>query len=371
MKPSDSTLFTPFKHHKLTLTNRIIMAPMTRNYSPTNIPGDDVAAYYRRRTEGGVGLIITEGTTVSHKAANGYPGVPYIHGEAALAGWKKVVDGVHEAGGKIIPQLWHTGTARRLGTEPNPEVPGFGPSGIAKAGGKKVAHEMSIVDIKEVVDSFAQAAKDAEKIGFDGVEIHGAHGYLIDQFFWEGTNQRTDEYGGSLQNRLRFGIEIIKAIRAAVSPSFAIVFRYSQWKLQDYTARLVESPEDLEKFLSPLVEAGVDIFHCSTRRFWEPEFEGSDLNLAGWTKKITGLPTITVGSVGLDVSFINEETHGMDTVAAPTKIDGLIERMDNDEFDLVAVGRAILVDPEWPNKIKEERYDDIKSFDKKALYTLS
>jgi 2,4-dienoyl-CoA reductase-like NADH-dependent reductase (Old Yellow Enzyme family) len=138
----------------------------------------------------------------------------------------------------------------------------------------------------------------------DGVEIHGAHGYLIDQFFWEGSNRRDDEYGGDLAGRSRFAIELIQAVRAAVGPDFPIIFRFSQWKQQDYTARLVQTPQALAAFLQPLSEAGVDIFHCSTRRFWEPEFDGSELNLAGWTRQLTGKPTITVGSVGLDGEFL-------------------------------------------------------------------
>jgi 2,4-dienoyl-CoA reductase-like NADH-dependent reductase (Old Yellow Enzyme family) len=115
-------LFESFTLGPLTLSNRIVMAPMTRNFSPGGVPNDQVVAYYKRRAESGVGLIITEGTTVGHKTANGYPAVPAIHGDEALAGWKKVVDAVHAVGGKIAPQLWHVGNVRRLGTEPDGEV---------------------------------------------------------------------------------------------------------------------------------------------------------------------------------------------------------------------------------------------------------
>ena len=113
---------------------------------------------------------------------------------------------------------------------------------------------MSKADIQEVIAAFAQAARDAQAIGMDGVEIHGAHGYLIDQFFWEGSNQRDDEYGGSLANRSRFAVELVRAVRAAVGADFPIIFRFSQWKQQDYSARLVETPEGLREFLAPLVE---------------------------------------------------------------------------------------------------------------------
>ena len=168
--------------------------------------------------------------------------MPRFYGEDALAGWKQVVDAVHAEGGRIVPQLWHVGSVRRLGVEPDASVPGYGPMEKAKDG-KVLVHGMSKADIQEVIAAFAQAARDARAIGMDGVEIHGAHGYLIDQFFWEGSNQRDDEYGGSLANRSRFAVELVRAVRAAVGADFPIIFRFSQWKQQDYSARLVETPE--------------------------------------------------------------------------------------------------------------------------------
>lgn len=361
-------LFQPFNLGSLTLSSRVVMAPMTRSFSPGGVPNSKVIEYYRRRAAAGVGLIITEGTTVGHKAANGYPNVPRFFGEDALAGWEKVVEAVHAEGGKIVPQLWHVGNVRKLGTEPDASVPGYGPSEKVK-NGEVVVHGMSHDDIREVIAAFAQAAADAKRIGMDGVELHGAHGYLIDQFFWEGSNQRTDEYGGDLAQRSRFAIELIEAVRAAVGPDFPIILRFSQWKQQDYSARLVETAQALDAFLKPLSEAGVDIFHCSTRRFWEPEFEGSELNLAGWTRKLTGKPTITVGSVGLDGEFLQFMVN-TDKVAQPAKLEGLLERLNNQEFDLVAVGRALLVDPDWALKVREGREEQILPFSREALMSL-
>ncbi|MEL0168211.1 MAG: NADH:flavin oxidoreductase [Pseudomonadaceae bacterium] len=368
MSAATTSLFQPFKLGNLELSNRIVMAPMTRNFSPKGVPNQGVVDYYRRRAESGVGLIITEGTVVDHAAANGYPNVPYFHGEESLAGWKKVVDAVHAAGGKIAPQLWHVGNVRRLGTDPDGDVPGYGPMERLKDG-KVVVKGMTQQDIDDVVAAFAKAAKDAKDVGFDAIELHGAHGYLIDQFFWEGTNQRDDQYGGSMENRGRFAVEIIKAVRAAVGADYPIIFRFSQWKQQDYTARLAPTPELLEQFLAPLADAGVDIFHCSQRRFWEPEFESSELNLAGWTRKITGKPCITVGSVGLDGEFLQFMVN-TDKVAQTANIDGLLERLEADEFDLVAVGRALLVDPQWADKVREGRFEDIAPFSRDALKTL-
>ncbi|MGY4490575.1 NADH:flavin oxidoreductase [Pseudomonas sp. TE3610] len=365
---SVNALFKPFQLGTLQLPSRVVMAPMTRSFSPGGVPTAKVVEYYRRRAAAGVGLIVTEGTTVGHQAANGYPHVPRFYGDDALAGWKQVVDAVHAEGGKIVPQLWHVGNVRRLGTEPDATVPGYGPQAKVKDG-KVLIHGMSHQDIAEVVAAFAQAAADAKAIGMDGVEIHGAHGYLIDQFFWEGSNQRDDEYGGSLAKRSRFAVELVQAVRAAVGPDFPIIFRFSQWKQQDYSARLVQTPEALGEFLKPLVDAGVDIFHCSTRRFWEPEFEGSDLNLAGWTRQLTGKPTITVGSVGLDGEFLQFMVD-TDKVAQPASLENLLKRLNADEFDLVAVGRALLVDPDWAAKVRDGREQDILPFSREALASL-
>lgn len=362
-------LFTPFKLGALELPTRVVMAPMTRTFCPGGVPHAQVVEYYRRRAAADVGLIITEGTTVDHPAANGYPNVPRFHGEDALAGWKKVVDAVHAEGGRIVPQLWHVGSVRRLGTEPDASVPGYGPSEKLKDG-QVVVHGMSHADIRDVIEAFARAARDAKAIGMDGVEIHGAHGYLIDQFFWAASNQRSDEYGGDLAGRSRFAIELVQAVRAAVGPDFPIILRFSQWKQQDYSARLVDNAEALGEFLRPLADAGVDIFHCSTRRFWEPEFEGSDLNLAGWTRLLTGKPTITVGSVGLDGEFLQFMVD-TDKVAQPASLEKLLQRLDDQEFDLVAVGRALLVDAQWAAKVREGREQDILPFSREALTSLA
>jgi 2,4-dienoyl-CoA reductase-like NADH-dependent reductase (Old Yellow Enzyme family) len=236
--------------------------------------------------------------------------------------------------------------------------------------GKVTGHAMIKKDIDEAIQSFVQAAIDAQDTGFDAIEIHGAHGYLLDQFFWEGTNHRNDEYGGSLKNRLRFAVEIIEGIRAKVDRDFPIIFRFSQWKQQDYTARLAETPEELASFLRPLSDAGVDIFHCSQRRFWEPEFDGSDLNLAGWTKKLTGKPTITVGSVSLNVDFLPEGGETVFKDAEIASLDNLVKRIENEEFDLVAVGRALIANPDWAHKIQNDQLNQLTPFNKSMLASL-
>ncbi|MFF5161430.1 NADH:flavin oxidoreductase [Streptomyces sp. NPDC000348] len=352
----------------LTIPNRIAMAPMTRQFSPDGIPGEDVASYYARRAAAGVGLIITEGTYPGHPSAGDSDRVPRFHGEEQLASWAKVADGVHAAGGTIVPQLWHIGMAREQGRPPLPDAPAIGPSGLRIDGTAGTGKAMTQRDIDEVIASFVEAAVDAERIGFDGVEIHGAGGFLIDQFLWERTNRRTDAYGGDPVARTKFAAEVVAAVRDAVSPQFPILFRYSQWKLGAYDAKLAETPKELEAILTPLAAAGVDAFHANTRRYWLPEFDGSDLNLAGWTKKLTGKQTITVGSVGLDGDFIRI----FEGEGAPIKgIDNLLDRMERDEFDLVAVGRALLQDPNWAMKVLHGRFDELAPYDVQSLATLS
>ncbi|WP_037574546.1 NADH:flavin oxidoreductase [Phaeacidiphilus oryzae] len=361
-------LSRPFVLNGLTIPNRIAMAPMTRMFSPGGIPGEDVRSYYSRRAGAGVGLIITEGTYVGHDSAGESDRVPRFHGEEQLAGWAKVAEDVHAAGGTIVPQLWHIGMTRKPGSAPFPEAPVVGPSGIRVDGTENAGKAMTQRDLDDVIGAFAQSAAAAERIGFDGVELHGAHGYLVDQFLWERTNRRTDAYGGDPVSRTKFAAEIAAAVRETVSPDFPVIFRYSQWKQEAYDARLADTPEQLEALLTPLAAAGVDAFHASTRRYWIPEFEGSDLNLAGWTKKLTGKPAITVGSVGLDGDFLSAFA-GQDS---PLKgIENLLDRLERDEFDLVAVGRALLQDPEWAAKVLSGRLDELQPYDAASLKTLS
>lgn len=359
-----ATLDEPFRVGNLTLPNRIVMAPMTRTASPGGVPGRDVAEYYARRAANQVGLIITEGTHIDRAQAAAYDNVPDFHGERPLAGWAHVVQRVHEAGGKIIPQLWHTGVAR-LGTDPVADSP----SGVGLDGSPHGA-EMTQQDIDDVVASYARGAETAQRLGFDGVEIHGAHGYLIDSFFWNRTNRRTDAYG---RDRARFATEIVRAVRAAVSPEFPVFFRLSQWKVDHYQARTVETPDEFAQLLIPLADAGVDVFHLSTRRYWQPEFEGSDLNMAGWARKLTGRPTVTVGSVGLAQQYGEggDWTTGFTTQSGTTPIDELTARLERDEFDLVAVGRALLADPAWAAKALRGQLADALPYDPSVLAGLN
>lgn len=356
-------LFQPLRIKSLDLKNRIVMAPMTRSFSPHGVPGENVVAYYERRAQAEVGLIISEGTVVDRPAAKNHPDIPFFHSEAPLAGWKRVIDRVHAAGGKMAPQIWHVGAVAAPMTDWVPPVPVESPSGLV-APGRPRGEAMSLEAIADTIAAFARAALDAKRLGFDLVEIHGAHGYLIDQFFWDQTNTRTDRYGGAtLKERARFAAEVVKAVRQAVGPDYPIILRVSQWKQQDYSAKLADTPAAMTDWLVPLVEAGADILHCSQRRFWEPEFAHLDgdegLNFAGWAKKLTGATTISVGSVGLSGEMVGAFAGES---SQPASLERLVHRMERNEFDLIAVGRAILNDPHWVTKIRTGDTQGLREF---------
>lgn len=349
------------------LASRLVMAPMTRMFSPNGVPGKNVAQYYRKRAENGIGLIITEGTAINHPAAVMSPDIPRFYGEDAFNGWANVVKEVHQAGGKIIPQLWHVGAARKAGSEPNIDAPPVSPSGFTLKGKRnEKIKALTNQEVTEMINTYAEAAANAKRIGFDGIELHGAHGYLIDQFFWEVTNKRNDEYGGDIGERAKFAADVVRACRKEVGSDFPIVFRYSQWKGTDYQAKLAKNSNELEQLLTPLVEAGVDIFHCSTRRIWEPEFidEDPSLNLAGWTKRITKKPTIAVGSVGINRVYLSNQDNAHVTIVDNLKI--IDEKIKAGEFDYVAIGRALLADSEWAVKLKNGQLDQVVHYTKES-----
>jgi 2,4-dienoyl-CoA reductase-like NADH-dependent reductase (Old Yellow Enzyme family) len=356
-------LFQPLRIRSLELSNRIVMSPMTRTYSIEGVPGRDVADYYRRRAEGGTGLIVTEGVAIDHETAVDHANVPNLHTPAAQAGWRKVVDDVHAAGGKIVPQLWHVGPLWGAMTQMDPSLKPmrpsgeWGPLGVTSYSAAYVeraqasTEAMTEQDIQDVIDAYVRSAKHAVELGFDGIAIHGGHGYLLDSFFWEGTNQRDDAWGGDLERRTKFPAAVVAAIRAAIGPDLPIVYRFSQHKQQDFTAKIAETPEELGVILGALVDAGVDVLDASIRRFDVPAFEGSDLSLAGWAKKLTGAVTMAVGSVGIGKSLRDSRIEGVAPVV--DNIPQLEERIGSGEFDLIAIGRLHLADPALATTLRD------------------
>jgi 2,4-dienoyl-CoA reductase-like NADH-dependent reductase (Old Yellow Enzyme family) len=205
-------------------------------------------------------------------------------------------------------------------------------------------------EVAEVVASFGRAARQAVEAGFDGLALHGAHGYLIDAFLWAETNRRTDRWGGDLVGRTTFAVEIVKAVRLELGPDRPLIYRFSQWKQQDFRARLAETPQELEALLGPLADAGVDLFDASVRYFNTPAFKESDLTLAGWAKKLTGKLSGAVGGIGFNKGMY--DTLSNQTTAGSNNLNLVIKRFEAGEFDLVSIGRALLHDPYWIRKAR-------------------
>lgn len=226
-------IFTPYTMDSLSLANRIVMPPMTRSRAePGDVPTELMAEYYSQRA--GAGLIITEGTQISHQG-QGYAWTPGIYNADQVAGWRRVTDAVHAKGGRIFAQLWHVGRISHVSLQPDGGAPVSSSALVAdgvkvfidpehkgpRAGvGAMIQHSapraLSVAEIQGIVQDFARAARNAMDAGFDGVELHGANGYLINQFIDSGSNHRTDEYGGSLPNRLRFLEQVSRAVLEVV-----------------------------------------------------------------------------------------------------------------------------------------------------------
>jgi 2,4-dienoyl-CoA reductase-like NADH-dependent reductase (Old Yellow Enzyme family) len=377
--PDSDPLFQPFSLRSLRLANRFVMSPMTREYSPEGVPGADVAAYYRRRAEGGVGLIVTEGVGIDHPTAVDSPAIPVLSPGRPLEGWRQVVAEVHAAGGRIVPQLWHQGPLRDNLKSTRPELAGERPSGLWGTPGftscpedyvermRAPTRPMTEEDIADVIAAYARSARLAVDAGFDGIAIHGGHGYLIDAFFWPDTNRRSDRFGGDAASRALFGAEVVRAIRTEIGEEMPIIFRFSQHKQQDYNAVFAATPDELGAVLGALSDAGVDLFDASSRRFNRLAFPGSDLTLSGWARKLTGKPSMAVGGIGLN-NWLQDTFKNRGETLAVDNLDEVRALFDQGMFDLVAVGRALLNDPFWTHKARLG--GSFEGFDKSCLARL-
>jgi 2,4-dienoyl-CoA reductase-like NADH-dependent reductase (Old Yellow Enzyme family) len=371
-------LFTPVRVNGCALANRIVMAPMTRSCGIDGVVSELAIDYYKRRAEGGTGLILTEGIAVNRQGAPSRD-IPELVGAQATPVWERVVRAVHGAGGKIMAQLWHTGLLRGTQGEVDRSIPSVGPSdvypgmvGDVEMGPPvSLGAAMTLDDIKRTIADCARFADVARNIGFDGVEVHGAHGYLFDQFFWERTNRRTDSYGGDIARRTKFAVETIHAMREATAADSPIGLRFSQWKMPGYyQLRPLCSSEELGEFLAPLVKSGIDFFDCSTRRYWEPAFPDSRLTLAQWTKRLSGAVTMAVGSVGLSGPLMTTHEEIGTRAASTDNVTTLAKMVADKEIDLVGVGRAIIANPDWANRVERGETDQLVAWDISKLAQL-
>ena len=362
-------LFAPLTIRNLTLRNRFVMPGMQRGFMNDGAPTPKMVEYLRRCAAGGAGLIISESTSPDHPSAYWQPVMGRMEA-ATLDAWRGVVEAVHAGGAGFLLQLWHPGSMRKVAEgHPLACYPALSPSGLIQ-GGRTNGRAMTRHDLQELKQAYVQAAVHGRSLGFDGVEVHSAHGYLLDQFLWAETNRREDEYGGaSLAQRARYSAEITAAIRAAVGEDFVISYRFSQFKEVDYGACIATSPQDLAGMLALLREAGVDMFNVSSRRFrkqeW-PDSERPEYTIAEWVRSLTDAPVMTCGSVGLNVEMLANlfDDEEPSRLCIEGDLEFLAARVLRGGLDLVGVGRMHIANHDFVNKVRTGRFDDLVLFNK-------
>ncbi len=362
-------LFTPQRIGSLLLRNRFVMPGMQRGFMNDGAPTPKMVDYMRRCAAGGVGLIISESTSPDHPSAYWQPIMGRLD-PGTVGAWRPVVEAVHGEGAGFLLQLWHPGAMRRVAAEhPLAGYPALSPSGLIQ-GGRPHGRAMTRQDLQDLKLAYVAAARQAQQLGADGIEVHSAHGYLLDQFLWSETNRREDEYGGrSLAERARYSAEIVAAIRGAVGPNFVISYRFSQFKEVDYGAVVAESPKDLREMLALLRTCGVDLFNVSSRRFHKPEWPDSEhprFTIAEWVKSMTDAVVMTCGSVGVNVEmfanlFDDEEPSEL-TLENDLRL--LADRVRRGTLDLVGVGRMHIANNDFVNKVRAGRYRELSLFNK-------
>ncbi|WP_066969646.1 hypothetical protein [Rhizorhabdus dicambivorans] len=357
-----SPLFTPHSVKSLLLGNRFAVPAMQRAMSKDGAPLPSLAQYYRKRAEGGFGLVISESTAIDHGSATRQPTAMWIRPDTAER-WRQCVEEVKSAGGHMLLQLWHEGAMRAAeGNDAWSDYPTISPSGLVRKG-EASGRAATIEDLASLREAYVRSALLAQEIGFSGVEIHAAHGYLLDQFLWAETNLRDDEYGGGdLRNRVRFPAEVVAAVRAAVGQDFIISVRLSQWKTTSFDATVVNDPQEFEILLGTLRQAGADMFNISTRRFDRPEWPGSELSLAGWAKKLTDATILAVGSVGIKGDITDMLMHRESAPQLMASLKEAQRRFLAGEFDLLAIGRSSIADPDFVTKLQQGRFDEVRPF---------
>lgn len=327
-------LFEPYELGPNRLSNRIVMAPMTRNRAGEgNVPSAIAVTYYEQRSS--AGLIVTEGSQVTPEG-QGYPFTPGIHSSEQVAGWKKVTEAVHRAGGKIFLQLWHVGRISHSLYQPNGQLP-VAPSAIAPKGeiytleGMKpfeTPRALGASEIPTVVAQFKRGAENAKEAGFDGVEIHGANGYLIDQFLQSGTNQRTDDYGGSVANRARFLLEVAQAVVGVWGPERVGVRLSPNGSFNDMTD--ANPAETFSYAIQELDRLGVVYIHLR-------EGTKNDARHGRKPVPIDSFRQLYRGTLILNDGYTRERAE---------------KALDEDRTDLVAFGSLFVSNPDLPKRLE-------------------
>jgi 2,4-dienoyl-CoA reductase-like NADH-dependent reductase (Old Yellow Enzyme family) len=325
------------------LVNRLAVAPMSRvSAAPDGTPTAEMADYYGQFARGGFGLVIAEGTYTDTVHSQGYLNQPGLATDAHVGGWRQVTDAVHAAGTPMVAQLMHAG-ALSQGNSYVAEA--IAPSAVAPigqmleeyggSGSWRVPREMAITDIDLAVAGFAAAAERAKVAGFDGVEIHAANGYLLDQFLTVYTNARNDEYGGSVTNRVRLTARVIAEVRRRVGTDFLIGVRLSQTKVNDLAYRWPGAAEDADVIFSAVADAGADYLHIASEgsNFIDIARFSDGRTITAVARQVTGLPVIANGGM-----------HDLRQAA---------DVLDGGHADLISIGRAALANPDLPTRLAD------------------
>ena len=330
------TLFSPFMLNHFKLKNRFGVAPMTRMSSPADsIPRQDVLDFLVRRAKTGAAIVYTEAIVTDYESAQGYPKQSRLLTQRQIDAWKPVVKAIQKEGAGAIMQMFHCG--RMAWPEINPAGRVIAPSPITPKQNNPltnapypVADEMSRFDIEHVILGFVETAKGAVEAGFDGIEIHGAHGYLINNFLSSYSNQRTDGYGGSVENRYRFAHEIIDAVRKVVPGDRLLTFRISNWGVADMDVFLFDSKSEWQQMIKLLSKEPIDAISVSTYDYSANVF-GTEQNMAQITREVTDLPIMICGKI-------------YDRASAEDAIK---------DADIVLSAKSILLNPNWVEDVRK------------------
>ena len=345
-------LFTPLQLGSLSLPHRIVMAPLTRmRAGEGNVPQPMNVRYYTQRAT--AAFILTEATQISPQGV-GYPHTPGIHSAEQVAGWQKITQAVHEQGGRIFLQLWHVGRVSHPDLQPNNQLP-VAPSAIAPEGmavtyqGEKpfvTPRALEAEEITQIVEDYRQAAKNAQEAGFDGVEIHSANGYLLDEFLQDGSNKRSDRYGGSIENRARFLMEVIQAV-TEVWGGDRVGIRLSP------SSTFMSMQDSDPQALFGYVGRELNRFNLAYLHIVEPRIKGDR--------------KVEEDSNGLGVKFFRPIFNGtLITAGGYTKETGN-EVLASGDADLVAYGRLFIANPDLPQRFKTDA--NLNDYDRSTFYS--
>jgi len=331
----ESIIFSPFQVKSFTLKNRIGVAPMTRmSSSGDSIPREDVFDFLIRRAKNGAAIVYTEAIVTDYESAQGYPGQARMVTQRQIESWKPVVRAIQEEGSIAIMQIFHCG--RMAWPDINPANRVIAPSAITPKQVNPMTGEpystpdvMTQFDIDHVIVGFVETARGAIEAGFDGIEIHGAHGYLINNFLSSYSNERTDAYGESVENRFRFAHEVIQAVKKVIPDDRLLTFRISNWGVADMEVSLFKDKDEWQELIKLLSKEPIDVISVSTYQYKDNAFE-TDRNMAQITREVTDLPIMICGQIYDRASANNALT----------------------DADIVLSAKSILLNPNWVEDVR-------------------